>query len=379
MSKAEAKINREMMMLAKDQAPRIRASLGESKEERKLIIVGTKPYIPDLNAEPCFDSEGEEKEETEDNHIAPRLSKEHQLEIFLRASYFEYSKLQFFNKKLSHLLGVLPELPMHDYCFVHSDKETICAGAQLIVVGRELEGIVVWRYELENNKWFKGPAMITPRVMYGSASRGTDAFFAGGINEVYQAVNIAEKYNADTKTWTVIREMHKKRKFSSGFFLCGKFYVIGGRDENNENLTCGERYDDETNSWELIPDMLKDMAFTSSHSPPLIAVVDNNLYLMENSVSELRVYDRNTNVWKKLGVVPVEANITLGWGVAFKSIGDRLLVIGPSSSQSYYRRTVVYTCRPSPKVEEQIWEELKDCCDIAYYHQYILNCSVMFA
>ncbi|CAA7014518.1 unnamed protein product [Microthlaspi erraticum] len=268
---------------------------------------------------------------------------------------------------------------MHDYCFVHSDKGNNVCGSQLIVVGRELEGIVVWRYELENNKWFKGPAMITPRVMYGSASRGTEAFFAGGINEVYQAVNIVEKYNADTKTWAVIREMHKKRKFSSGFFLSGKFYVIGGRDENNENLTCGEMYDEETNSWELIPYMLKEMAFTSSHSPPLIAVVDDNLYLMDNSVSELRVYDRNTNVWKKLGVVPVETNITLGWGVAFKSIGDRLLVIGPSSSQSCNRRTVVYTCRPSPKVEEQLWEELKDSCDIAYYHQFILNCCVMFA
>ncbi|CAA7014513.1 unnamed protein product [Microthlaspi erraticum] len=61
-----------------------------------------RPTFPDLNAEPCFDSEREETEETEDKHFTPRLSKEHQLEIFLRASYFEYSKLQFYNKQLSH-------------------------------------------------------------------------------------------------------------------------------------------------------------------------------------------------------------------------------------------------------------------------------------
>lgn len=401
-----------MLLLAKDQAPRIGASFGESKEEKKLMVFGTKPYIPDLNVVPCFDSEGEEIEE---NQFSPQLPCELQFEIFLHASYFEYSKLQCFNKQLSNLLESreifrvkqerghvqpyvfvhsggescwtmfdkdftsfrkIPGIPSLDYCFNHSDKETICAGTQLIVVGRELEGIVVWRYELENNTWFKGPAMITPRVMYGSASRGTDAFFAGGMNEVFQAVNVAEKYNADTKTWSVIHKMHKRRKFSSGFFLRGKFYVIGGRDENNDNLACGERYDEVTDSWELIPDMIKDMAFTSSHSPPLIAVVNNNLYALEKSVSELRVYNINTNTWKKLGFVPVEANITLGWGVAFKSIGDRLLVIGPSSS---YRRTVVYTCRPSPNVEEQVWTELKDCCDIAYHHQYIHNCSVMFA
>lgn len=50
--------------------------------------------------------------------------------------------------------------------------------------------------------------MITPRVMFGSASRGTDAFFAGGAtideNGVYQSLNTAEKYTADTKMWTVI-------------------------------------------------------------------------------------------------------------------------------------------------------------------------------
>ncbi|VVB09454.1 unnamed protein product [Arabis nemorensis] len=134
----------------------------------------------------------------------------------------------------------LPKVPF-DYCFRCADRETICAGTQLIIVGRETEGIVVWRYELEMNKWFKGPAMIEPRVMYGSASRGNDAFFAGGIkiheNGISEVVSTAEKFSANTKTWTVIHEMHKRRKFCSGCFLHGKFYVIGGRDENNQHLT----------------------------------------------------------------------------------------------------------------------------------------------
>ncbi|CAN7099774.1 unnamed protein product [Brassica rapa subsp. narinosa] len=98
--------------------------------------------------------------------------------------------------------------------------------------------------------------------------------------------------------------------------------------------------------------MLKDMTFiTPSQSPPLIAVVDDNLYMLETSLNELRVYDINTNIWKKLGVVPVSANTTFGWGTAFKSMGDRLLVVG--SSHSWHRKGIVYSSCPSPDVEEQ--------------------------
>ncbi|CAN7016952.1 unnamed protein product [Brassica oleracea var. botrytis] len=132
-----------------------------------------------------------------------------------------------------------------------------------------------------------------------------------------------EKYNADTKSWTMINGIHKARKFSSGCFLPGKFYVLSGRDENDKHLTCGESYDETTNFWELIPDMLKDMTFIMPSQP---------LYMLETSLNELCIYDINTNIWKKLGVVPVSANTTFGWGIAFKSMGDRLLVVRTSHS-----------------------------------------------
>ncbi|KAJ4876137.1 Galactose oxidase/kelch repeat superfamily protein [Raphanus sativus] len=223
--------------------------------------------------------------------------------------------------------------------------------------------------------------MITPRVMYGSASHGKTAFFAGGIqmddNGNPNVVRTVEKYNADTKSWTMVSGMHKARKFSSVCFLRGKFYVIGDRDENDKHLTCGESYDETTNSWKLIPDMLKDMAFIMpSQSPPLIAVVDNNLYMLETSLNELRVYDINKNIWKKLGVVPVRSNAAFGWGGGV-ALGDRLLVIG--TSHSLHRTAEVYLCRPSPDVEEQHWEELKHWCHGAEIPQFIHNCCVMFA
>ncbi|VVB09453.1 unnamed protein product [Arabis nemorensis] len=418
MSGAKArKISREMLRLEEDNAPRIGTSLSQP-ERKKLLIVGTKPKTPDPNLEPCSDSEEEEKDASDD---VPKLLYEVEVEIFARVSCFEYWKLHFLNKQFSQLLksgeifkvkqerGLLkpyvlmltsgdpcwtmidksfenfrklPEISS-DFCFFAWNKETISAGTQLLVIGKEVESIVVWRYELEMHKWTKGPSMITPRVMYGSATRGTDAFFAGGIKYcekgIPEVASAVEKYNADTKTWTMICEMHKRRKFSSGCFLRGKFYVIGGRDENNKYLICGESYDEVKNSWTLIPDMLKDVTFKSSQSPPLIAVVNDNLYLLDTSSNELQVYDVNTNVWKKLGIAPVKANGAKGWGVAFKSIGDRLLVIGASSARSCSRKMAVYTCRPSPNMEEQLWEETKNCCDGVELTSFIHNCCVMFA
>lgn len=132
--------------------------------------------------------------------------------------------------------------------------------------------------------------------------------------------------------------MHKKRKLSSGCFLRGKFYVIGGLDENDKHLACGESYDEVADSWELIPDMLKDMAFMFLHSPPLIAMVEDSLYTLDTFSNELSVYNINTNTWTKLGG-PVVADIVGVLGVPLKSSGDRLMMmmIGvPLSFESMY-------------------------------------------
>ncbi|KAF2561181.1 hypothetical protein F2Q70_00018381 [Brassica cretica] len=121
------------------------------------------------------------------------------------------------------------------------------------------------------------------------------------------------------------------------------------------------------------------MPFSSVQSPPLIAVVNEDLYSLETSSNELRVYDTNANVWKKLGDVPVRAKSNGGWGVAFKSLGDKLLVIGASSGPSRTETMSVYTCSPSADPKEKlVWEESKRCCGVRLSH-FILNCCVMIA
>ncbi|XP_022841714.1 F-box/kelch-repeat protein At3g27150-like [Olea europaea var. sylvestris] len=271
----------------------------------------------------------------------------------------------------------LPVLPS-DPCFASGDKETLCAGSHLLVSGREIDGLVIWRYELEENKWYKGPSMISPRCLFASATCGTFAYVAGGMgmeanSEVYDT---GEKYNPDSGSWEPLPRMKKRRMFCSGCYMDNKFYVIGGRNNDGE-LTCGEFFDETKNRWELIPDMLKDDPVQSSHSPPLLAVVNNKLYSLESSSNQLKVYIKKTNTWKALGQVPVRADCNRGWGVAFKSLGDELLVIGASTSSCTSNWMAIYTCCPDSDACKLRWRPI-DSGRNGLSH-FILNCCVMGA
>ncbi|XP_045797204.1 F-box/kelch-repeat protein At3g27150 [Trifolium pratense] len=268
-----------------------------------------------------------------------------------------------------------------DYSFEFGDKESFSAGSQLLVSGKEIEGAVIWRYDSETNEWFKGPFMINPRCLFASASSGNFAFVAGGLetNTYSEVLDTAEKYDSKSKTWKPLPKMNLKRKFCSGCYMDKRFYVIGGQDENKKDLTCGEFFDEKTNTWNLIPDMLKDIplsvSLSISQSPPLIAVVNNELYTLDASSNELKVYIKGMNKWKKLGVVPVRADEQGGWGVAFKSLGDQLLVIGAPSVSHKERALAIYTCSPDPEGERLKWKQI-DCGSVQLNH-FIRNCAVM--
>ncbi|PIN09787.1 hypothetical protein CDL12_17625 [Handroanthus impetiginosus] len=270
----------------------------------------------------------------------------------------------------------LPILPS-DPCFVFGDKESLCAGTHLLVSGKEIDGLVVWRYELSKSQWYKGPPMTTPRCLFASATCGSYAYVAGGRaadlrGEIYYT---AEKYNPENRSWEPLPRMRRRRQLCAGCYMDGKFYVIGGRNEDGE-LTCGEYFDETRNVWELIPDMVKDDPVRSSHSPPLLAVVNNELYLLETSTNQLKVYLKKTNKWKSLGPVPVRANCHRGWGVAFKSLGNELLVIG-AASVSCHNQMAIYACCPDSVSGEVKWRYIES--GGSCLRNFILNCCVMVA
>ncbi|KAH6800926.1 Galactose oxidase/kelch repeat superfamily protein [Perilla frutescens var. hirtella] len=361
---------------------------------------------------PC-DGKGPQDADYSDN---PSLSYELESLIFARFPRSEYWKLCFVNKRCLALLKSgelykirkeigfkepsvfmfasgesswwafdrefnsrrkLPVLPS-DLCFASGDKESLCAGTHLLVSGREIDGLVIWRYDLAENEWYKGPSMINPRCLFASATCGDRAYVAGGMgassrNEVYDT---AERYNPENGSWEPLPRMKKRRKLCAGFYMDDRFYVIGGRNEDGE-LTCGEFFDERRNRWELIPDMLRDDPVQSSHSPPLLAVVNNELYALEASSNQLKVYLKQMNTWKQLGRVPVRADYNRGWGVAFKSLGNELLVIGASGDSCAGNYMAIYTCSPDSESGELQWK-LLDSGRNRLSH-FILNCSVMVA
>lgn len=221
-------------------------------------------------------------------------------------------------------------------CFMSSDKESLAVGTELLVFGKETMSQVIYRYSILNNKWSSGMNMNTPRFLFGSASLGEVAILAGGCDPKGNLLNSAELYNSETGTWVTLPRMNKARKMCSAVFLEGKFYVIGGTGAGNTTLTCGEEYDLKTRTWREIPNMYPGrnagdgaaVPVAAVEAPPLVAVVNDNLYAADYAHREVKRYDKARQVWVAVGRLPERVVSTNGWGLAFRACGDRLIVIG---------------------------------------------------
>ncbi|KAL3840599.1 hypothetical protein ACJIZ3_025190 [Penstemon smallii] len=272
----------------------------------------------------------------------------------------------------------LPRLNPNE-CFVFGDKESLAVGTELLLFGREFMSYVIYRYSLLTNTWTSGMSMNAPRCLFGSASLGEIAILAGGCDSQGNILDSAELYNSESGTWKTLPSMKKPRKMCSGVFMDGKFYVIGGiGGVDSKLLTCGEEYNLETKTWTEIPNMSpvrvgagrdNDTPATSE-APPLIAVVNNELYAADHAEMEVRKYDKVNKEWITIGRLPERADSMYGWGLAFRACGDRLIVIGgPRNSGEGYIEINSWVPSEGPPQ----WEMLgrKRSCSFVY------NCAVM--
>lgn len=221
--------------------------------------------------------------------------------------------------------------------------------------------------------------MDNPRCLFASATCGNYAFVAGGIRMGGNRgiLRTAERYDPESKSWERLPSMNRRRKLCSGCCMDRKFFVIGGKDEEDQPLTSAEVFDESKSRWELIPDVLRDSPVSTYHSPPLVAVVNDELYTLETTSNVVRVYLKGSNSWRTLGPVPIRADFNEGWGVAFKSLGNELLVIGASTVSNTGHGMSIFTCTPDPSVEELRWEPLE--CSQNRSSHFIRNCCVMIA
>jgi hypothetical protein len=220
----------------------------------------------------------------------------------------------------------LPRLP-HNDCFMCSDKESLAVGTELLVFGKEILSHIILSYSILTNSWSRGIEMNAPRCLFGSASFGEKAIIAGGMDAQGRVLRTAELYNSETKRWITLPSMNKARRMCSGVFMDGKFYVIGGMAGNTDVLNCGEEYDLNTGTWRVIENMSEGLNGASG-APPLVAVVENELYAAQYAGKLVRKYNKRDNSWTTLGELPERPEAVNGWGIAFRGCGERLLVIG---------------------------------------------------
>ncbi|CAN0923695.1 F-box/kelch-repeat protein SKIP11 [Linum grandiflorum] len=228
----------------------------------------------------------------------------------------------------------LPRMPSDD-CFMCADKESLAVGTELLVFGKEVMSHVIYRYSILTNSWSTGMTMNSPRCLFGSASLGEVAILAGGCDSQGNSLSSAEMYNSETHDWVTLPSMNKPRKMCSAVFMDGKFYVIGGIGANGAGvLTCGEEYDLEARRWTEIPNMSPGRTVVgegmpaAAEAPPLLAVVNNELYNADHNGMEVKKYDKVGRAWVTVGRLPERACSMNGWGLAFRACGDQLIVIG---------------------------------------------------
>ncbi|KAL4576927.1 hypothetical protein LXL04_013028 [Taraxacum kok-saghyz] len=222
----------------------------------------------------------------------------------------------------------LPKIPC-DECFNHADKESLAVGSELLVFGRELFEFAIWKYSLTRHHWVKCEGMNHPRCLFGSGTLGSIAIVAGGSDQNGKILKSAELYDSTSGKWEMLPNMHSPRRLCSGFFMDGKFYVIGGMTNLNDSLTCGEEFDLATKKWRKIDGMyMYPNVNRAAQAPPLVAVVNDELYAVEYLSNMVKKYDKKKNEWGVLGRLPVRADSSNGWGLAFKACGYGLLVVG---------------------------------------------------
>ncbi|XWS65024.1 hypothetical protein CRYUN_Cryun05aG0055200 [Craigia yunnanensis] len=337
------------------------------KEVRALTFgcMGLNGKKPKIGARSGENHDGQ----ASDNSLLPGLNDDMALDILAWSSRSDYPNLACLNRKfrafigsgylykLRRQLGIiehwvylacnmmpweafdpmrqkwmrLPRIPCDD-CFTCADKESLAVGTELLVFGRELSGFAIWMYSLITHDWSRCPLMNLPRCLFGSSSLGEIAIVAGGSDKNGNVLKSAELYNSELGTWQTLPDMNFPRKLCSGFFMDGKFYVIGGMSSHTDCLTCGEEYNIERRSWRRIENMYPGCnAGTfppAMRSPPLVAVVNNQLYSADQATNEVKKYDKVNNSWSVVKRLPVRADSSNGWGLAFKACGNSLLVIG---------------------------------------------------
>ncbi|TYH39917.1 hypothetical protein ES332_D12G210500v1 [Gossypium tomentosum] len=252
--------------------------------------------------------------------------------VYFSCNLLEWEAFDPIHRRWMHM----PKMQAYE-CFMYSDKESLAVGTQLLGFGKEIMYPIVYKYSILTHTWTTEMRMHTPRCLFASASLGEIGIIAGGCDLRGNILSSAELYNSETGRWETIPRMNKARRMCSAVFMEGKFYVIGGIGvESLKTITSVEVYDLKTKTWIEIPNMYparnEEAGPTeeplTAEAPPLVAVVNDVLYVADHVLKQVKKYDKEKNLWVTVGPFPERTTSMNGWGIAFRACGDQLMIIG---------------------------------------------------
>ncbi|KAI4386369.1 hypothetical protein MLD38_004305 [Melastoma candidum] len=287
--------------------------------------------------------------------------------IYFSCHLLEWDAFDPYRRRWMHL----PRMSSNESA-IYPDRESLAVGTELHVFSK----YTTCRYSLLANSWSGPNPMYSPRCLFGSASLREIAILAGGQDPQNTILSSAIMYNSETQRWEDLPNMHKPRKMCSAVFMDEKFYVLGGVSGSDlKPLTCGEEFDLKTRVWTEIPDMSPGRNMggmpATAEAPPLVAVVNNELYAANYADMEVRKYDKARRVWSSIGRLPERADSMYGWGLAFRACGDSLIVIGgPSTHNESYIELNAWVPREGKLPEWRVLGQKRSS-------NFVYNCAVM--
>ena len=101
--------------------------------------------------------------------------------------------------------------------------------------------------------WSRVSDMLVPRVQPTVVSHQDCLYVMGGRNSNKVELMSVERYDPATDTWTLVKEMKRKRWGGGGAVFHKHVVVVGGKGKRVGRI--GEVYNDETGTWsEMVGD-----------------------------------------------------------------------------------------------------------------------------
>ena len=192
----------------------------------------------------------------------------------------------------------------------------------------------VWIFNLNNNKWRRGPNLPTPVAAGGAALVNNKIHWIGGIDTNAACdVNTHFVYNLDSpaagwKNITASAGMPSPRNHFSTAVVDGIIYTMGGQyghdgcpGKNTDDTPLVHAFNPKNNSWSRKADMPN----KNSHSEPGTFVYKGDIYTTggENALDQVWKYNPRSNNWSKFRTLPERLVAPIA-----RIIDGRLIVAG---------------------------------------------------